>query len=258
MTQTITTSIRIALAQLNPLVGDLGGNAGKLMAARAQAAAQGANLVLFTELFITGYPPEDLVRKPAFAAAARARVEALAAATADGGPGLIVGTIWPEEGKLYNSIALLDGGRVAAVRHKVDLPNYGVFDEKRYFQPGAAPLVFPVKGVRVGVTVCEDMWFPKGPALQAKKKGAADLHSMAAWENVFIIRDAIEKAGISGKKDPASLQADRRKIRDALAAMKTTNGLLGVTKRTEDREADKPYVFVHAKGNDWVVLHNPL
>lgn len=92
----------------------------------------------------------------------------------------------------------------------------------------------------------------------AKKKGAADLHSMAAWENVFILKEVIERAGISGKKDPASIQADRRKIRDALAATKTTKGLLGVTKRTEDREADKPYVFVHAKGNDWVVLHNPL
>ena len=92
----------------------------------------------------------------------------------------------------------------------------------------------------------------------AKKKGAADLHSMATWENVFIIKEAIERAGISGKKDPASLQADRRKLRDALAATKSTKGLIGVTKRTEDREADKPYVFVHAKGNDWVVLHNPL
>ena len=92
----------------------------------------------------------------------------------------------------------------------------------------------------------------------AKKKGAADLHSMASWENVFILKEAMERAGISGKTDPASIQADRRKIRDALAATKTTKGLLGVTKRTEDREADKPYVFVHAKGNDWVVLHNPL
>src|SRR5262245_61199225 len=119
MTQPVSTAIRIALAQLNPLVGDLEGNAEKLAAARSQAAAQGADLVLFSELFITGYPPEDLVRKPAFAAAARARVEALAAVTADGGPGVIVGTIWPEEGRLYNSIALLDGGRVAGVRHKV-------------------------------------------------------------------------------------------------------------------------------------------
>ncbi|MEW6689276.1 MAG: ABC transporter substrate-binding protein [Pseudomonadota bacterium] len=92
----------------------------------------------------------------------------------------------------------------------------------------------------------------------AKKKGAADLHSMAAWENVFILKEVMERAGISGKKDPASIQADRRKIRDALAQLKTTKGLLGVSKRTEDREADKPYVFVHAKGTDWVVLHNPL
>ena len=92
----------------------------------------------------------------------------------------------------------------------------------------------------------------------AKKKGAADLHSMAAWENVFILKEVMEQAKISGKKDPASLQADRRKIRDGLAALKTTKGLLGTNKRTADREADKPYVFVHAKGGSWQVLHNPL
>ena len=158
MTQAISSAIRIALAQLNPLVGDLGGNAEKLVGARAEAAAQGAHLVLFTELFMTGYPPEDLVRKPAFAAAARARVEALAEATADGGPGVIVGTIWPEEGRLYNSIALLDGGRILAVRHKVDLPNYGVFDEKRVFDVGPMPGPVNFRGVRLGVPICEDIW----------------------------------------------------------------------------------------------------
>jgi branched-chain amino acid transport system substrate-binding protein len=92
----------------------------------------------------------------------------------------------------------------------------------------------------------------------AKKKGAADLHSMAAWENVFILKDVMEQAKISGKKDPASIQADRRKVRDGLAALKTTKGLLGTNKRTADREADKPYVFVHAKSGSWQVLHNPL
>ena len=92
----------------------------------------------------------------------------------------------------------------------------------------------------------------------AKKKGAADLHSMAAWENVFILKEVMEQVKISGKKDPASIQADRRKIRDGLAALKTTKGLLGINKRTADREADKPYVFVHAKGGTWQVLHNPL
>ena len=92
----------------------------------------------------------------------------------------------------------------------------------------------------------------------AKKKGAADLHSMAAWENVFILKEVMEQAKISGKKDAASVQADRRKIRDGLAALKTTKGLLGTNKRTVDREADKPYVFVHAKSGSWQVLHNPL
>jgi NAD+ synthase len=158
MTHAITDKLKIALAQLNPVVGDLAGNAGKLRKARARAAVDGADLVLFSELFITGYPPEDLVRKPAFAAAARQIVEGLAAETGDGGPGVIVGTIWAEGGKLYNSIALLDGGRVQAVRHKVDLPNYGVFDEKRVFDVGPMPGPVAFRGVRIGVPICEDIW----------------------------------------------------------------------------------------------------
>ena len=88
----------------------------------------------------------------------------------------------------------------------------------------------------------------------AKFKGAADLHSMAAWENMFILKDVMEAAKITGK----DVQGDRRRIRDGLAMLKTTQGLMGVTKRTDDREADKPYLFVQAKGNEWVVLHNPL
>jgi branched-chain amino acid transport system substrate-binding protein len=90
----------------------------------------------------------------------------------------------------------------------------------------------------------------------AKFKGAADLHSMAAWENMFILKQVMESEKISG--DKGQLQADRRKIRDGLAKLKETRGLLGTTKRTEDREADKPYLFVQAKGGSWVVLHNPL
>jgi NAD+ synthase len=158
MTQPISSTLKIALAQLNAVVGDLSGNAEKLRRTRARAAARGADLVLYPELFITGYPPEDLVRKPAFAAAARATVEALAPETGDGGPGVVVGSIWPDQGKLYNSVALIDGGRIAGVRHKVDLPNYGVFDEKRVFDQGPLPGPLGFRGVRLGVPICEDIW----------------------------------------------------------------------------------------------------
>ncbi|HEX6001714.1 MAG TPA: NAD+ synthase [Hyphomicrobiaceae bacterium] len=158
MTHASIDTLKIALAQLNPVVGDLAGNAAKLRAARAEAADKGADLVVYPELFITGYPPEDLVRKPAFGGAARTMVEALAPETGDGGPGVIVGTIWPEDGKIYNSVALLDGGKVQAVRHKVELPNYGVFDEKRVFDVGPMPGPVNFRGVRIGVPICEDIW----------------------------------------------------------------------------------------------------
>jgi NAD+ synthase len=158
MTKANTTSLKIALAQLNPTVGDLAGNVSKLRRARKKAAAGGADLVVSPELYITGYPPEDLVRKPAFAAAAKAAVEMLAGATTDGGPAILVGTVWPEEGKVYNAVALLDAGKVAGVRFKVDLPNYGVFDEKRVFDAGPLPGPIGFRAVRLGVPICEDIW----------------------------------------------------------------------------------------------------
>src|SRR5947207_2793936 len=123
--------LTITLAQLNPIMGDVAGNLAKVRAARADAAAAGADLVVFSELFLAGYPPEDLVLKPAFQAACRAATEELARETADGGPALLIGTPWVEDGKLYNACALLDGGRIAAVRFKVNLPNYGVIEEDR-------------------------------------------------------------------------------------------------------------------------------
>jgi NAD+ synthase len=161
MTPRPADSLSIALAQLNPVVGDVTGNAARARAARAQAADAGADIVLFPELFIAGYPPEDLVLRPAFQAACRAEIEQLARETADGGPALVIGTPWAENGRLYNAVALLEGGRIAALRFKVDLPNYGVFDEKRVFVPGPMPGPVNFRGVRLGLPICEDIWGPE-------------------------------------------------------------------------------------------------
>ena len=154
----MSAQLTITLAQLNPTVGDVEGNAAKARAARAQAKADGADLMVLPELFISGYPPEDLVLKPAFQSACRAAVEALARETADGGPAMLVGSPWVEDDKLYNACVLLDSGRVAAIRFKANLPNYGVFDEKRLFARGPAAGPLTIRGVRVGVPICEDIW----------------------------------------------------------------------------------------------------
>jgi NAD+ synthase len=150
--------LKITLAQLNPTVGDIDGNAALARAARARALADGADLVVLSELFIAGYQPEDLVLKPAFQSACRMAIEELARETADGGPAMLIGTPWVEDGKLYNACALLDAGRVAALRFKANLPNYGVFDEKRLFARGPAAGPVTVRGVRIGVPICEDVW----------------------------------------------------------------------------------------------------
>src|SRR5262252_3496336 len=131
--------LAIAVAQLNPTVGDISGNLECARKARQQAARDGADLILFSELYIAGYPPEDLVLKPAFQQDAMAAVEAFAKDTADGGPAVLVGSPWVKDGLLYNAMALLDTGAVQATTLKVDLPNYGVFDEKRVFTPGPLP-----------------------------------------------------------------------------------------------------------------------
>ncbi|HEY5047875.1 MAG TPA: NAD+ synthase [Rhizomicrobium sp.] len=151
---------RIALAQLNPVMGDINGNLARARTARAEAAKTGADLILFSELYIVGYPPEDLVLKPALQDDARLAVEEFARETADGGPAVLVGAPWVEDGKLYNASLLLDEGRIAAKTFKVDLPNYGVFDEKRLFTPGKMPGPFNIRGVRIGVPICEDIWTP--------------------------------------------------------------------------------------------------
>ncbi len=155
----MTDTLNIVLAQINPTVGDISGNTGKIRAARANAAKQGADLVVFSELVVSGYPPEDLVLKPFFQDRIEAAVRELAAETKSG-PALLIGTPWREDGKLYNAALLLDGGEIAAVRLKHELPNYGVFDEKRVFATGPMPGPVNFRDVRLGVMVCEDMWYP--------------------------------------------------------------------------------------------------
>ena len=154
----MTTTLAIALAQLNAVVGGLDANADAILTARA--AAPTADLLVTPELSVIGYPPEDLVLKPALVAAAMARVERLAAATADGGPALLVGAPLAENGRLHNAMFLLDGGKIAGITRKHDLPNYGTFDEKRVFAAGPMPGPLAFRGARLGVPICEDIWTP--------------------------------------------------------------------------------------------------
>ncbi len=152
----MTETLDIALAQINPTVGDVDGNAGLIKAARAEAGD--ADMVAMGELALSGYPPEDLVLKAAFLDAIEERVRALAAETGDGGPALLLGAPWRQDGELHNAALLLEAGEIAAVRLKHHLPNYGVFDEKRLFAPGALPGPIAFRGARLGVMICEDMW----------------------------------------------------------------------------------------------------
>ena len=156
----MTDRLRIALAQCNPIMGDIAGNLAMARKMRAEAAKAGADIILFSELFITAYPPEDLVLKPALQDDAMEAVEKLATDTGDGGPAVIIGTPWREDNKLYNAAAVLDGGKILAITRKVDLPNYGVFDEKRLFAVGPDPGPVNIRGVRIGIPICEDIWTP--------------------------------------------------------------------------------------------------
>ena len=151
-------SLKITLAQMNQMVGDLAANAAAMLAVRERA--RGADLIVFPELQLIGYPPEDLILKPALVERAAAELEKLAAATADGGPAMLVGSVFVRDGALHNGVALLDGGKIAAVRFKHELPNYGTFDEMRLFQPGDLPEPIVFKGVMIGVPICEDIWQP--------------------------------------------------------------------------------------------------
>ncbi|MGE0082536.1 MAG: NAD+ synthase [Thiohalomonadaceae bacterium] len=164
------TALRIALAQLNPTVGDIGGNAAKIIAWALRARDElKADLVVFPELALTGYPPEDLLLRPAFLDRTLAGLEEIKRQVR--GIDVILGYPRTATGGLYNAASLLRDGHIVGTYHKVHLPNYGVFDERRYFVPGGETCVVEVKGVPVGLTVCEDIWLP-GPVEEAAAAGA--------------------------------------------------------------------------------------
>jgi NAD+ synthase len=152
----MTNSLTIALAQIDQTVGGIAENAASIR--KVRDACMECDLILFPEAALVGYPLEDLVLKPALVDAARKELEALAAETVSG-PAMLVGTVWMEAGMRYNVMALLDGGRITITK-KHELPNYGTFDEKRVFAAGPLPGPLNVRGVRIGVPICEDIWFP--------------------------------------------------------------------------------------------------
>ena len=164
------SSLRISLAQINTTVGDFSGNSKLILEMANEAASLGADLVAFPELAICGYPPEDLLLRSSFIEESRIALNKLAE-KAEALPPLIVGSLDFNQ-HLYNSASILHGGRVIADYHKQKLPNYGVFDEQRYFQAGNSALICRVKGVDIGVNICEDIWYPDGPISDAALAGA--------------------------------------------------------------------------------------
>lgn len=156
----MTDQLRIALAQLNPKVGDLQGNLALAQKALADAAAAKADILMLSELFLTGYFPDDLLFKAQFLADAKAAAEALVADTVGTGVTLILPTIWQENANLHNAVLVAENGEIIAKRFKRELPNIDVFYEKRYFTAGPLPFPVTIKGVSVGIPICEDIWHP--------------------------------------------------------------------------------------------------
>jgi NAD+ synthase (glutamine-hydrolysing) len=169
--------LRVALAQINPVVGDIDGNAAKIADTLARARASGAALAVFPELTITGYPPEDLLLKTGFLDEAERALRELAA----GVDGIVAVVGYPERAEdVYNSAAVLADGEVVATYRKMYLPNYGVFDEQRYFQSGAEAAIFELNGIPIGISVCEDIWEPGPPAMTEALGGAQVIVNLSA------------------------------------------------------------------------------
>src|SRR3954454_17290918 len=169
--------LSVALAQINSTVGDIEGNARKVADGIARARDEGASLVVFPELALTGYPPEDLLLKTHFLDATRQALGALAASIR----GIVAMVGFPERaGDVYNSAAVLADGEVAAIYRKIHLPNYGVFDEQRYFQAAEQASTIELNGITLGLTVCEDIWEPGPPATSEALAGAEVIVNLSA------------------------------------------------------------------------------
>ncbi|MBI4396251.1 MAG: NAD+ synthase, partial [Elusimicrobia bacterium] len=221
--------IRLALAQINPTVGDLSGNAARISEFARRAGDRGAGLVVFPELALSGYPPEDLLFQPRFVRDVQSTLSGIAK---DLPTGLAAIVGFPEglPGRLANAAAVLSRRKVLGVYRKKHLPNYGVFDEERYFQPGEKPLVLNVAGALVGVTICEDIWVERGPALSEAEAGAqlivnlsaSPFHAGKLTERIRILKDRVRECGaffaycntVGGQDelvfDGASVVMDRR------------------------------------------------
>ncbi len=191
----------VAVAQLDQVIGDLPGNASRLLAASEQARQAGAAITLTPELSLCGYPPEDLLLRPAFLDANARELAALAARVTSGV--LLVGFPERENGRCYNAVAVLRGGRVTQVYRKHQLPNYTVFDEERYFEPGIGPCVVEVENVRFGIVICEDIWFPD-PALEARAAGAQVL-LVPNGSPYHTRQQALRKAQVAARASEAGL-----------------------------------------------------
>ncbi|HLW01547.1 MAG TPA: NAD+ synthase [Ktedonobacterales bacterium] len=172
--------LRIALAQINSTVGDLQGNLRLMLDSLERAAQAGSDLVCFPELALTGYPPEDLLLKPGFVADNLSALDELVQRSADYPSLTIVAGFVDRQVDIYNAAAVIHNGRLAGVYYKQYLPNYGVFDENRYFQAGTLSPVFEINGVQVGVNICEDIWYPTGPATLQAYAGAEVLVNINA------------------------------------------------------------------------------
>src|SRR5919112_1694804 len=169
--------LRVALAQTNPVVGDIAGNAQRIREWIDRARDEGAQLVVFPELALSGYPPEDLLLKTHFVDAAGAALHELAQET----EGIVALVGFPERrDDVYNSCAVLADGRMQAIYRKMYLPNYGVFDEQRYFQAGTEPALIELNGTAIGLTICEDIWEPGPPATSEALAGAQAIANISA------------------------------------------------------------------------------